>query len=453
MGVRAVRPQLLFIAPVMPDVTGSGTPMRAGVFLEALSKQYDVHLLVVTMIGAGSADAVPDFVRAHSVRVSVYQGLLQGMGAAIARLRSGAASKGALADDFIAFTKVARASAALLDRPSLARYATDAVVEAALAPLLDRQYDVVHVLRSYMTPFAERFLEASNGHRPTCVLDLDDDESEKCMRMSALHSLTGDRTSADREAAEARRYLAFEERTVRRFDRALVCSSRDRDVVAARHDLETIAVVPNSIRVPVNQNEAGMETRWSFLFVGSLSYFPNIDAVRLFYRDILPRIRERDHQEASFAVVGALAPGQLSRELSMQPNVTFVGRVPDPAEYYRGAMVSVVPLRAGGGTRIKLLESFAHGTPAVSTTLGAEGLDVVHDRHLLIADTPDAFADACVRLLGDRALRDRLASAAGQLVRGTYSLEAVATRIHDVFETACRTGQIGRDAARGRSLN
>jgi len=427
------RPQLLFIAPVMPDVTGSGTPMRAGIFLEALSRQFDVHLLVVTLAGAASTETVPAFVKAHTIRVLIHQGLLQGVGAAVARLRGGTSHKNVLAQEFLDFTKVARASAQLLDRPGLARYATDEVVEAALAPLADQIFDVVHVMRLYMAPFAERFLAASGPTRPACVLDLDDHESEKSMRLSALYALTGDRASAEREAADAKRYAAMESQFLPRFDRSLVCSERDRRAVAERYRLDSITVVPNAIRSVLPQVTPSAEDRWSFVFVGALSYFPNIDAVRFFCREILPRIRARGYENATIAVVGALAPGQLVKELAATPGVTLVGRVPDPAPYYDGSTVSIVPLRAAGGTRIKLLEAFAHGTPAVSTTLGAEGLEVVHDQHLLLADNADDFADACVRLLGNEEIRARLAREASRLVRAVYDVEVVAEIVRGVF--------------------
>jgi glycosyltransferase involved in cell wall biosynthesis len=435
----APRPQLLFISPVMPDRTGSGNPMRASVFLEALSPKFDIHLLVVTFAGSASADSVPQSVRAHTVRVVVHQALAHGAGAAVARWRTGATPRQAVADEFLAFARVARAWPQLQERPHLARFATEEVVAAALAAFGDQAFDLVHVMHLYMAPFAERFLAATGTARPCCVLDLDDDESEKRLRLSALFALNGDRASASHHAAEARRFAAMEIAFLARFDRVLVCSARDRAAIATRHRLDTVEMAPNAIRLPVAQTNQTSEPRWSFLFIGALGYFPNVDAVRFFCLDVLPRVRAQGHAAASVAIAGGLASAQVATELSRVPGVTLLGRVADPSTCYRSAVIAVAPIRAAGGTRIKLLEAFAHGTPAVSTTMGAEGLEAIDGRHLLVADGADGFAAACVRLLDDPELRARLAGEAAAFVRTRYQLSVVVGTIQQVFERAGRS--------------
>ena len=109
--------------------------------------------------------------------------------------------------------------------------------------------------------------------------------------------------------------------------------------------------------------------------------------------------------------------------------ITVTGTVDDVAPYLRRASVAVVPIRFGSGTRIKILEAFAHGTPVVSTTLGAEGLEVANERELLLADDPDAFAAACVRLAGDEGLQASLAEHGLDLVRRRYQWQDVERQV------------------------
>ena len=145
------------------------------------------------------------------------------------------------------------------------------------------------------------------------------------------------------------------------------------------------------------------------LFQGNLGYPPNIDAAQWLATAIAPRIRAAV-PATEVRLVGR--PGSNVTELHRPGVVTVVGEVPSMEEELARATVAVVPVRYGSGTRVKILESFAHRIPVVSTTLGAEGLDVEDGVHLLLADDPEEFAAATVRLLGDAGLRVRLTEAA-----------------------------------------
>jgi glycosyltransferase involved in cell wall biosynthesis len=153
------------------------------------------------------------------------------------------------------------------------------------------------------------------------------------------------------------------------------------------------------------------------LLQGSFDYQPNIDAAQWLATDIAPRIRAAV-PEAEVRLVGR--PGTNVTQLHQPRAVTVVGAVPTMEEELARASVAVVPVRFGSGTRVKILESFAHRVPVVSTTLGAEGLDVEDGVHLLLADDPEAFAAATVRLLGDVGLRLRLTEAAEQRYLDRY---------------------------------
>jgi glycosyltransferase involved in cell wall biosynthesis len=208
----------------------------------------------------------------------------------------------------------------------------------------------------------------------------------------------------------------------RRFQRS-VAAQAERVVIAseldaARSGLSNVSVIPNTDPRP--QRPAGNPAAGGppvLLFQGNLVYPPNIDAAQWLATAIAPLVRVAAPQ-AEVRLVGR--PGTNVTELHQPGVVTVVGEVPSMEEELARASVAVVPLRYGSGTRVKILESFAHRIPVVSTRLGAEGLHVEDGVHLLLADDPEEFAAATVRLLGDSRLRMRLAEAAEALYLDRY---------------------------------
>jgi glycosyltransferase involved in cell wall biosynthesis len=176
--------------------------------------------------------------------------------------------------------------------------------------------------------------------------------------------------------------------------------------------------------------------------VGTLGYYPNADGAAFLCRDVVPLLG-RNGQPPRVAIVGSKPPESV-RALGALPEVSVFADVPDVAPYYAAAKVAVVPLRAGGGSRIKILEAFAHGRPVVSTRIGAEGLAVADGRHLLLADTAEAFAAAVRRLLSDPDLAARLAAEARQLVDERYDFECVAREIEALADPAAGVIECGR---------
>jgi glycosyltransferase involved in cell wall biosynthesis len=197
-------------------------------------------------------------------------------------------------------------------------------------------------------------------------------------------------------------------------------------------------VIPNTYGRP--ERSAGHEEVGdppTILLQGSLNYGPNMDAVEWLIGEVAPKLWERV-PGAEIRLVGNPAPGV--QRWDRPPAVTVVGKVPDMVPELARADIAVVPLRIGSGTRLKILESFAHRIPVVSTTLGADGLDVRDGVHLLLADTPDDFAAACQRLLSDMALRKRMVDAAEALFLRRYEWSATRDHIQRlVREVAGRT--------------
>ena len=231
----------------------------------------------------------------------------------------------------------------------------------------------------------------------------------------------------------------YERRAMAEFDLVTMVSEQDRatctDVVRHRGRVET---VPNGVDCDWHQIGSGPRRKNALIYTGALTYSANHDAMGYFAQGILPLIRRQEPQ-AYVTVTGATDGVDLSH-LSGQPGIRFSGYVDDIRPLVRESTACVVPLRRGGGTRLKILEAMALGTPVVSTAKGAEGLDVVTDQHLLIADDPSEFAEATVRLLRNEELRQRLAQNARRLVEERYDWAGIGARFVDLVEEAAGKG-------------
>jgi glycosyltransferase involved in cell wall biosynthesis len=204
------------------------------------------------------------------------------------------------------------------------------------------------------------------------------------------------------------------------------------DLDAGRSGFTNVEVIPNTYPPPQdpagNPSIAGLPV---LLFQGNLAYPPNIDGAEWLAATIAPRIRATV-PATEVRLIGR--PGTNVMRLHQPGVVTVVGQVPSMVPELARASVAVVPIRYGSGTRIKILESFAHRVPVVSTTLGAEGLDVEDGVHLLLADDPEEFASATLRLLGDAPLRVRLTEAARARYLERYDGRAADLKVRRVFQ-------------------
>jgi sugar transferase (PEP-CTERM/EpsH1 system associated) len=227
--------------------------------------------------------------------------------------------------------------------------------------------------------------------------------------------------------AQYQRMLRFERQTLERFDGVLAVSDADR--------LTFAALYPGAIRRPVHIVPTGVDTEYfapapsdrasrTLVFTGSMDWLPNEDAMQFFCRDILPLIREEE-PDARLSIVGR-APTPAVKRLADGYGVQVTGRVEDVRPYMRDAALYIVPLRIGGGTRLKIFEAMSMGKAVVSTTIGAEGLPVTNGEHVMLADEPHAFAQAVVHLLRDADRRAQLEAAARALVLERYDWSAVA---------------------------
>ena len=264
-----------------------------------------------------------------------------------------------------------------------------------------------------------------------------------------------------RRAAErgGRRRLRWDESAVRALERideprwtalnaslsralaVVVCSELDR----TRLGLPNTVVVPNGYRL--DTPPVGRPWPWqgppSLVLVGNMAYGPNEDAAWWCATRVLP-IVHRTRPDVELRIVGQDPHGKLARRLSGLAGVTVVGSVPDVRPHLAAASVAVVPVRYGSGTRLKVLEAFAHRVPVVSTALGSEGLGVTHDAELLVADEPGAFAAACLVLLDDEHQRRRLTAAAEAVWRSRFDADLHSARVAALVRELAVTARIAQ---------
>jgi len=179
-----------------------------------------------------------------------------------------------------------------------------------------------------------------------------------------------------------------------------------------------LTLIPNGVECEGDDPLPSAFRPFTLIYNGALTYSANYDAMRYFVREILPRVRAVEPR-VQLEITGR-APQFAINELSQDNCVSFTGYVQDVRRQVQTSAVCVVPLREGGGTRLKILEAMAVGTPVVATRKGAEGLDLTPDQHFLLADSPDDFARAILQLLSDKELRARLTRAARARVCAEY---------------------------------
>jgi len=232
---------------------------------------------------------------------------------------------------------------------------------------------------------------------------------------------------------------AYEGRLVREFDAVLAVSHEDkaalREAAGQPVDITVIPIAIDTDEVAVIERDA--EPR-HILHIGTMYWPPNIDGVLWFAHEVYPLIRQK-RPDVCLDIVGARPPREIAALDGDRAGIHVTGYVADPTFYLQRAALMVVPLRAGGGMRVKILNAMAQGIPIVSTTLGCEGIGVVPGESILVADEPADFAAAVLRLLEDPALADRLGAAGRRLVRRSYDYRIACQPLDAVYTRASPT--------------
>jgi sugar transferase (PEP-CTERM/EpsH1 system associated) len=231
-----------------------------------------------------------------------------------------------------------------------------------------------------------------------------------------------------------RKMLAFEGVMCRRFDRVIAVSREDCQMMQREYQVSAIDDVPTGVDTAFfRPRRAERRDKLNLVFTGSMDWLPNEDAIRYFTTEIMPLIKQK-LPALTLTVVGR-NPYPALVELSKQdPSIIVTGRVEDVRPYMERAAAYIVPLRIGGGTRLKIFEAMAMEKPIVSTSVGAEGLPVQPETDILLADTPETFAAAVVRVLEDEEFAFHLGRRSAKLVREQFGWNRVARRFAEICE-------------------
>jgi len=235
-----------------------------------------------------------------------------------------------------------------------------------------------------------------------------------------------------------RKMQRFERDACGRVERVIAVSEADAEMMQREYGLAKVYDIPTGVDVDFFKPTSTVATRPnSVVFTGSMDWLPNQDAMQFFIKEIMPAVR-RDVPDLRLTIVGRSPYPSLVELAQRDSNIAVTGPVEDVRPYIDEATAFIVPIRIGGGTRLKIYEAMAMEKPVISTTVGAEGLPVRDGGELLLADDPKSFADAVVKVLTDADLASRLGRSAAELVRQNFGWRRVSAIMADVCQTAIR---------------
>ncbi len=421
--------RLLFLTPQVPYPPHQGTTIRNYNLLANLAGDYEIHLLCFQNSGDNPPDNSP---------LPHYCSVVESVMAPAPRSLLNRAVK-----TFIS------------PSPDMGLRLASDTFQARLGMLLERyRYDVVQIEGIEMAPYGLwlvqhplwRYAQQKEDlptipiGRPRLVFD--DHNAEYVLQQRAWET---DRLKPARWHAAAYSLVQWDK--LRRYERQ-ICQQADRVIAVSEADREAllkldpkldITVIPNGVDLDyyaaysrAGDSQAPDYGPNALVFTGKMDFRPNVDAVTWFAQDVLPQIR-REIGDATFVIVGKEPPPRV-QEMEKLPGVIVTGFVPDIRAHIAAAAVYVVPLRMGGGTRLKVLEALAMRSAMVSTRLGCEGFPLTDDQELVFADDAESFARAAVALLRDPARRARLGYAGRRFVEAHYGWPAIVPRLKAVYD-------------------
>jgi sugar transferase (PEP-CTERM/EpsH1 system associated) len=401
-------PKLLFLTPDLPFPPHQGAAIRTFNLLKNLAARHEIHL--ISFAGAEGIDK----------RIEAASRLCASVTTVPPPFRSTA-------------TRALSTLSSTL--PDMALRLPSQEFTNQLRIILARErFDVAQVEAIEMGQYALAMKKASSDDSPRVIFD--DINAEYLLQKRAFE-------------ADARRparwlgafYSLLQWRKLQRYE-ATICGQSDAVVAVSQADCEALqrlvpglccTVVPNGVDTEYFQpRNADEESPSGLVFTGKMDFRPNVDAVLWFVDEVLPLIREQV-PEASFTVVGR-NPHRRLQHLEQRPGVFLTGYVDDVRPYVAQAAVFVIPLKVGGGTRLKLLQAMSMGKAIVCTSLGREGIELAAGRHLLIADDPPSFARAVVRLVREPGKRRELGESARDLALAEHDWRHITPLLERVYE-------------------
>lgn len=399
---------ILFLTPQLPYPPEQGTAIRNYNLIAQAATRYDVSLLSFAEPGANDPGPLAQLCARVLTVPQPRRSLAQ-------RLRTLLTSRA----------------------PDMAhRLAAEPFAEALRGLLREAQPDIVQVEGIELAAYGLLLDQWPEAGAPALVFD--DHNAEYLLQKRAfVTDLRRPRRwpQAAYSCIQWRRLRRFEREICRRADAVLAVSDKDAEAIRSLSgDLDPL-VIPNGVDTASYRTDLpdSLPLRHpNLVFTGKMDFRPNVDAIGWFHAHVWPAIRR--HVPGVHLYLVGKAPHPAVQRLAADPAITVTGYVPDILPYFGGADVYIVPLRVGGGTRLKVLEALATGLPMVSTRLGAEGIELVDGQHALLADTPEAFAEATVRLLTDAALRQRLGRQARACAEERYDWRSIVPRLYPLYD-------------------
>jgi sugar transferase (PEP-CTERM/EpsH1 system associated) len=402
--------RILFLSPFVPFPPHDGGRLRIYELIRGLGDRHRLDLLTLTDGSDDHAEAIGELerrgLRVEGVRAS--ESMLATIRRAVLRRRSVYAMR------FYSSEFAAVLSARLRAEP----------------------YDVVQCEYSFMGLYASASTTATGARWVLDAHNVDFRLYQQLAARSAARRGIAYRLYARREAARRR---AEEAMIWSSMDHVLTVSEVDGSFVRELAPATPVTVIPNGVDTsafPYQPDSA--KTSAGAVFIGKMDYRPNAEAVMWFCDEVLPLVL-REEPGFKLTIVGA-NPGSEILALGERKAIHVVGPVPDTRPYLRDATLAVVPLLAGTGTRLKVLEALASGRAVVSTEVGCEGLDVADGEHVLVSNRPDGFAQHVVRLLREPSLRASIANKGRTLVEERYTWSSMIARLESVYGGLERAG-------------
>ncbi|MBL8012460.1 MAG: glycosyltransferase [Candidatus Omnitrophica bacterium] len=308
---------------------------------------------------------------------------------------------------------------------SLVKYHTKAMEDSLKQIVRGEKFNAVHVDHLHMAHYLNIFKNIP------CMIDEHNVEYKILQRCASVEKSFPKKLAYQ---AQSRKMNRFEAAMTQQFSCVFTCSTDDRILLnKITNGLVPIYVVPNGVDTGFFQSSDAEPSEDALVFTGSMDWLPNDDAITYFCNEILPLIWKRN-PAIKLYVVGK-SPSSAVKELAAKDNrVIVTGRVEDVRPYIRRSKIFVVPLRVGGGTRLKILEAMAMGKAIVSTTIGAEGITYTEDENILLADTPEDFADTTVELIADQNKIDSLGKSGRNLVLESYDWAVVGRQLRHFYQ-------------------
>lgn len=393
---------LVYVANRLPWPLDDGWKRRTFAVLDGLSACFDVHLVAPRPDASVDLEA---FRRAVGSRVRV---VLPNAGPPLSAVRTAARSL---------FSS---------DSPLSIRHYSATLERAVVSTVEDVQPRAVVYAGAFL---AERHARSAIASVPF-IIDTHNIDSHAMARRAPSEALLPSIATrlVSRRLRSAEAQVFAEARAV------LVCSSAEVPLVRERAAASTVFVVPNGVDTTVflSAPPRVRTDRLELLFFGNLDYPPNVDAMQYFAKDIYPALRERGVR-FRLKVVGAGRAERVRDAIASLESVELVGLSDNIVQTLHDSDAVIVPLRAGGGTRLKVLEALSSARPVISTRIGAEGIEVVDRTHILFAESPSDFAQTLTAVSADPAKAYEIAEAGARLARSSYSWQAIQAVLCDII--------------------